>query len=119
MHVHLFTTLIIFLFNTLTLSSPARTQTDGASAFTVNRAWKLTNIVIFDAAQNSTVNSTLSFTFEDLNPGMELKTNCSKTVASGQSLASNFYQPCDAHSDLRFQYYEDKLSIYRGIVDPR
>jgi hypothetical protein len=119
MQLHLLTTLLILFLGTLTLSAPATTQTTTAFAFNVNRAWKIMDIVIFDATQNSTVNSTLSFTFEDPNQGMELKANCNRTVAPGQPLASNFYQPCGPDSNLAFQYYQDQLWIYRAIFDPR
>jgi hypothetical protein len=134
MQSYLYTSLLIFLFSTLTLSSPARhkkpkvaqitspkatpTQTSQV-AFDVSLPWKLSNIVIFDATANSTLNSSISFTFNDPNQGMQITTNCTRSVKPGQDLTSNFYSHCAIPEGLQFQYDNDQIWIYRFIQDPR
>ena len=115
MHLHLLTTLFMLLFSTLTLSAPASSK---AQNFSIDLPWKLANIIVFEAAKNSTLNSSLTFTFDDPNKGMQLKTNCIKTVKAGQDLNSNFYEHCSG-TGFTYQYNQGQIAIHRTIKDPR
>jgi hypothetical protein len=134
MHHHVFTTILIIFFSTFTLSTPVSQESSTVAPNTASQAtptqtsqvtfdislpWQLSNIIIFEASTNSTVNSSISFVFEDPNPSMQMSTICTKSVQPGQDLTSNFYAHCAITQGLQFQYDNDQISIYRFIKDPR
>jgi hypothetical protein len=119
MHIPLLTSLLLLL-STLTLSAPASSTVSKALVFNTELPWKLRNIIIFNAAENSTFGSHISFHFEDPNEGNAVTANCTRSTLPNQSLMSNFYSSCSlANNAVRFQYDKNSIAIMRYVHDAR
>ncbi|KAK3636745.1 hypothetical protein LTR56_014047 [Elasticomyces elasticus] len=88
-------------------------------ALVENTPWTISNITAFEAAAGSASESYISFHFCDVNPGLELETMCSRTVAagSGGSLRDPAYYACEGN-EVRFIYSGTSLSLERSYTDP-
>ncbi|KAK4888337.1 hypothetical protein LTR27_012746 [Elasticomyces elasticus] len=94
-------------------------NTTTCHALVENTPWTISNITAFEAAARSASESYISFHFCDVNPGLELETTCSRTVAagSGGSLRDSAYYACEGN-EVRFVYSGTSLSLERSYTDP-
>ncbi|KAK5745362.1 hypothetical protein LTR17_001523 [Elasticomyces elasticus] len=94
-------------------------NTTTCHALVENTPWTISNITAFEAAAGSASESYISFHFCDVNPGLELETMCSRTVAagSGGSLRDSAYYACEGN-EVRFIYSGTSLSLERSYTDP-
>jgi len=105
-----------FAFLTIAFTAPTTKRCD---ALIEQSPWIVTNLVAFEAAATSQNESRISFGFCDTNKGLELDTNCSRTVAPGsrQSIVDGAYYTCE-NDDVRFIWSGDQLSLERSYEDP-
>lgn len=62
---------------------------------------------------------TSAFSFEDINPGLGLKTSCSNYLPRGSNatVENDSYHLCDSH-DVQFKYNGQILQVERWYQDP-
>ncbi|KAM3415796.1 hypothetical protein BST61_g9306 [Cercospora zeina] len=94
--------------------------TGDCSAHVEDSPWAITDMTSFQALPGSNnVSSYFVFNFEDINDGLELKTNCAFTLPPGSnaSVADDNYHLC-ASVDVRFKYSGQLLQVSRWYQDP-
>jgi hypothetical protein len=116
MYIPLMLISIATLFFPVTTSTPIKSARD-VTVFNADNAYQISRLAIFIPSANSTVNRTITFTVEDPNPGMALKTVCSKS-ANGP-LENDMFNRCENdffHFSLRV---DGTIWLYRFIRDAR
>lgn len=105
-----------------TLATPLVAEERAAKSVFENSPWQLSNIIIFESAENGTSAkpSTVNFDIKDTNTGIKFKTHCSRTVKPGESLYDGQYRSCGPASlELSWNIDENKnVAIQRSFVDP-
>lgn len=97
-----------------------------AASLTESTPWKLSNILAYETATpanettNSTQPSSISFHFSDTNPGLQIETDCSRTVEAGGNLYDGEWYLCDNKTvRLAWALTSDKtIQIQKGWDDP-
>jgi hypothetical protein len=88
--------------------------------------WKLSNVVAYEnavpanASTNSTEPSHISFHFSDKNPGLNVETDCTRTVAVGETLRDGKFYFCD-NTTIRLAWALEEdwtVNIQKGWDDP-
>ncbi|KAI5371224.1 hypothetical protein Slin15195_G020960 [Septoria linicola] len=92
--------------------------TGNCDALIEDSPWSITNLRTFQAAPRVDSISYFAFQFEDINPGLELKTNCSYYILGGSNatLADDGYHLC-ANDDVQFKYDGQILQVARWYQD--
>jgi hypothetical protein len=117
MHLLLILTWLSTLL-TLTTSSPTKSLRS-AVVFSADSAYQISNLTIFNPPANSTLKRTITFAVEDPNPGMSLKTTCSKSAEANGQLESDFFTNCE-NNFFHFSLRDDgTIWLYRFIRDAR
>ncbi|EMF16460.1 uncharacterized protein SEPMUDRAFT_34938 [Sphaerulina musiva SO2202] len=82
-------------------------------------AWVITNLTSFQAYPSANSISYFAFSFEDINPGLGLKTSCSNYLPRGSNatVENDRYHLCDSH-DVQFKYNGQILQVERWYQDP-
>ncbi|CAK1354117.1 unnamed protein product [Cercospora beticola] len=90
------------------------------SARVEDSPWLIKDVISLQAHPGSkNVSSTFTFSFEDINAGLELKTNCTFALPRGSnaSIADDRYHLCTG-GDVRFKYDGQLLQVSRWYQDP-
>ncbi|KAK4574322.1 hypothetical protein LTR86_002083 [Recurvomyces mirabilis] len=108
---------IHFLLATITLTLAAPTPSNCPVEDT---PWDIRDLVAFQAAPGANAASYIKLHFCDQNTGLELETECSRTLAVGSSdspIDTETWYPCD-NADVRFKYGGDTVWIERAFTSP-
>ncbi|KAF2212376.1 hypothetical protein CERZMDRAFT_97652 [Cercospora zeae-maydis SCOH1-5] len=93
--------------------------TGDCSVHVEDSPWAITDVTSFQAHPGSSnVSSYFAFNFEDINDGLELKTDCSFALPLGSnvSVADDKYHLCTG-GDVRFKYSGQLLQVSRWYQD--
>jgi len=80
--------------------------------------WKLTDVVVFEAAANARKQSYISFDLADTNPGLQFQTHCQHSVAPGLTPTDDmgYYNRCN-NGTASFRYDGELIEIRRYYQD--
>lgn len=80
--------------------------------------WVITNLVVFTAAPGRNASSHISFDFQDINQGLEMRTCCKRSVPPGVTLVdTNTYYDCN-NNTVGFRFGGGSLDLKRTYYDP-
>lgn len=100
------------------LAAPSQQPQKRCTAILENDPWTLSNIYAFDAFASSNQSSVLFFHFCDTNTGLEMDTDCTRTIApgGGSTISPGTYYECN-NNTVRYIYDGASISIERSYVD--
>lgn len=113
--------LLLVVFGSFALALPSRVDSSihrRADCPNENKPWIITNITSFTSSKNKQTSSTqnptssISFDFNDLNPGIELNTSCSRQTNTTSVVDPTNYYLCD-DINVEFKWLGDSLQIAR------
>jgi len=121
--MHITLALLAALLPTYVFSAPTplpeRRQTN-STLKSETTPWKLTNIIVFEAAANATKQSYISFDLADTNPSLKFQTHCQHSVAPGLIPTDDvgYYNRCK-NSTASFRYNAEQVEIRRYYQDSK
>jgi len=111
--------LLIALCALTTIASALPRPAKRCDALLENIPWTIRNLTAFEPAEGCPDSGYISFHFCDVNPGLELETWCTRTVAAGSNesvIDPGTYYSCDGN-EVRFIYSGDELQVERAYSD--